>query len=47
VFGGRVSDDRQQYEIASDVDLYKYRAVVIWCRAFSVAFGKAALGSAG
>lgn len=33
----------QQYEIAGGVDLDKYRAVVIWCRAFSVAFGKAVL----
>jgi hypothetical protein len=33
----------QQYEIGEDVDLAKYSTVVIWCRAFSVEFGSAAL----
>lgn len=33
----------QQYEIPADVDVAKYRNVVIWCRAFSVNFGEAAL----
>jgi hypothetical protein len=33
----------QQYEIPADVDVARYRNVVIWCRAFSVAFGEATL----
>ena len=33
----------QQYEIPASVNLDRYRTVVIWCRAFSVAFGAAKL----
>ena len=33
----------QQYEIPDGVDLAKYSNVVIWCRAFSVAFASAPL----
>jgi hypothetical protein len=33
----------QQYSIPAGVDLDRYTAVVIWCRAFSVSFGRAAL----
>jgi hypothetical protein len=38
---GNIGD--QNYEIASDVDLNKYRAVTIWCRRFGVNFGTAPL----
>jgi hypothetical protein len=33
----------QQYELPDDVDIGKHRTVVIWCRAFSVAFARATL----
>jgi hypothetical protein len=33
----------QQYELPTTVDLNRHRTVVVWCRAFSVAFGSAAL----
>jgi hypothetical protein len=33
----------QQYRLPAAVDLGRYRAVVIWCRAFSAAFAKAEL----
>ena len=33
----------QQYDIPAGVQIDKYRNVVIWCRAFSVNFGEAAL----
>jgi hypothetical protein len=33
----------QQYEVERSVDAERYRTVVIWCRAFSVAFGSAGL----
>lgn len=33
----------QNYEVPSDVDLSKYRAVTIWCRRFGVNFGTAPL----
>jgi hypothetical protein len=33
----------QNYELPSDVDLTMYNKVVIWCRAFDVSFGHAAL----
>jgi hypothetical protein len=36
---GNVGD--QNYLVAADVDLSRYRSVVIWCERFSVAFGAA------
>jgi hypothetical protein len=33
----------QQYELPRAVDLERHRTVVVWCRAFSVAFGSARL----
>jgi hypothetical protein len=33
----------QEYEVPADVDTARYSTVVIWCRAFSVAFGSAPL----
>jgi hypothetical protein len=36
----------QQYSIPEGVDTRKYRSVVVWCRAFSVAFGRADLTAA-
>jgi len=33
----------QQYDVSRSVDPERYRTVVIWCRAFSVAFGSAGL----
>jgi hypothetical protein len=33
----------QNYAIPRDVDLDRYRSVVVWCKRFSVAFGAAAL----
>jgi hypothetical protein len=41
VIKGNVGD--QNYILASDLDLAKYRAVSIWCKRFSVNFGAAAL----
>jgi hypothetical protein len=38
---GNIGD--QNYTLASDLDLSKYRAVSIWCKRFSVNFGAAAL----
>ena len=38
---GNVGD--QNYEIPAEVDLERYRTVVIWCVRFSVAFGTAEL----
>lgn len=38
---GNIGD--QNYALASDVDLSKYRAVSIWCQRFSVNFGAAPL----
>ncbi len=40
---GNIGD--QNYEIAADVDLAKYRAVTIWCRRFGVNFGTAPLAA--
>ena len=40
---GNVGD--QNYELPSDVDLSKYRAVTIWCRRFGVNFGTAPLAA--
>ena len=36
----------QQYDLPSDADIGKHRTVVIWCRAFSVAFARATLSGA-
>jgi electron transfer DM13 len=33
----------QQYDVPASADLNRHRTVVIWCRAFSVAFGSARL----
>jgi hypothetical protein len=41
VIKGNIGD--QNYTIANDLDLSKYRAVSIWCKRFSVNFGAAAL----
>jgi len=40
---GNIGD--QNYDIPSDADLAKYRAVTIWCKRFSVNFGTAPLNS--
>ncbi|HEX3323334.1 MAG TPA: DM13 domain-containing protein [Terriglobales bacterium] len=40
---GNIGD--QNYEIASNLDLNKYRAVTIWCKRFSVNFATAPLSS--
>jgi len=42
---GNVGD--QNYEVSSDLDLNKYRAVTIWCKRFSVNFATAPLGANG
>lgn len=34
---------QQSYMIPANVDLTKYKAIVIWCREFNVTFGTAAL----
>lgn len=36
----------QQYDLPGDVDIGSHRTVVIWCRAFSVAFARATLRGA-
>jgi hypothetical protein len=41
---GNIGD--QNYELASDLDLNKYRAVTIWCKRFSVNFATAPLSAA-
>jgi len=41
VIKGNIGD--QNYVLADDLDLAKYRAVSIWCKRFSVNFGAAAL----
>lgn len=38
---GNVGD--QQYKVPAETDLARYKTVVIWCRAFSVAFARASL----
>lgn len=38
---GNVGD--QQYKVPAETDLGRYKTVVIWCRAFSVAFARAHL----
>ncbi|HST12912.1 MAG TPA: DM13 domain-containing protein, partial [Terriglobales bacterium] len=40
---GNIGD--QNYEVTSDLDLSKYRAVTIWCRRFGVNFATAPLSS--
>lgn len=42
---GRLKANRgnQNYQIAADVDLRRYRSVVVWCRRFTYAFGAASL----
>ena len=42
---GNIGD--QNYELASDLDLNKYRAVTIWCKRFGVNFATAPLSTAG
>ena len=41
---GNIGD--QNYELSSDLDLNKYRAVTIWCRRFGVNFATAPLTAA-
>jgi Electron transfer DM13 len=41
---GNIGD--QNYELGSDVDLAKYRAVTIWCKRFGVNFATAPLSTA-
>lgn len=41
---GNIGD--QNYDVPSNLDLNKYRAVSIWCKRFSVNFATAPLGSA-
>jgi hypothetical protein len=41
ILKGNIGD--QNYNLANDFDLAKYRAVSIWCKRFSVNFGAAAL----
>ena len=36
----------QNYELPADVDLNKYKSIVIWCRTFNVVFGYATLAKA-
>ena len=40
---GNIGD--QNYTLASDVNLAKYRAVSVWCKRFSANFGTAPLGN--
>lgn len=42
---GNIGD--QNYELPSDLDLTKYRAVTIWCKRFSVNFATAPLTASG
>jgi Electron transfer DM13 len=35
----------QQYDVPSNADTSRYKTVVIWCRAFSVAFARASLSA--
>ena len=42
---GNIGD--QNYELASDLDLNKFRAVTIWCKRFSVNFATAPLSANG
>jgi hypothetical protein len=45
VIKGNIGD--QNYALANDLDLAKYRAVSIWCKRFSVNFGVAPLSPTG
>ena len=36
----------QNYDLPSDIDLSKYKSVVIWCRTFNIVFGYATLQNA-
>ena len=40
---GNIGD--QNYEVSSDLDLNKYRAVTIWCKRFGVNFATAPLSA--
>jgi hypothetical protein len=40
---GNIGD--QNYEVTSDLDLNKYRAVTIWCKRFAVNFATAPLSA--
>lgn len=40
------NEGNQQYDLPDDFDATKYAHVYIWCRAFTVGFGRAALASA-
>lgn len=42
----KANGGNQNYELPDGVDLSKYDNVIIWCKAFSVYFGGAELGSA-
>ncbi|MEO5576308.1 MAG: DM13 domain-containing protein, partial [Gaiellaceae bacterium] len=44
---GRLKGNKgtQQYSIPTGTDTARYATVVIWCRAFTVGFAKAALGA--
>jgi hypothetical protein len=41
----RANNGNQNYAIPADVDLSKYRSVVIWCRRFTVGFGAAPISA--
>lgn len=41
--GLKGNEGSQQYDLPGSVDLKRHRTVVVWCRAFSVAFGSARL----
>jgi hypothetical protein len=41
--GLKGNEGNQQYDLPASVDLKRHRTVVVWCRAFSVAFGSARL----
>ena len=45
VGGLRGNKGTQQYDLPAEVDTSRYSTVLIWCRAFSVAFGAADLSS--
>jgi hypothetical protein len=41
--GLKGNNGNQQYDLPKDADIGRHRTVVIWCRAFSVAFARATL----